>query len=399
MVLGGASLKRKLGNNPIEVRHEIEPEKAGRRRAAKKLEPVPEAEAEIIREQLELICASRFFCLAELRQHMLRLIVERTITGISTREKDIATVVYEKDAAFKSEDSTIARGEKSKLKRKLRQYYDETAAGRNAPLEIKIGVHCAFFVKRRLTVPETMPVELVQPVNSDIATLPPPPFERNDFSDEISVPQIRADATAEIPGDANNSSAFSENVRGLGLEEASHSHGSTTISGLPRTFLSPPNRADGITEVQIDMGGQFVFPEIALKQLVDLGWHAITLVLHQFAISGEPNVTAIKIVSAETIFNPRDSSLLGALLAPIALVMPTLGIPAVVALNATGKALKQAFPAQPLALSVCISPRMLAECGFVPPCSGCIWRQDGHIFLASEEGCAKVRAFTASLAR
>src|ERR1043166_8523788 len=101
--------------------------------------------------QLERILASEGFCGAERQRRFLRFIVEKTLAGESheIKEYTIALDVYDRSASYNPRVDAIVRVEATRLRTKLRQYYETT--GREDPVTIELpkGTYVPVMVLRR----------------------------------------------------------------------------------------------------------------------------------------------------------------------------------------------------------------------------------------------------------
>lgn len=93
-------------------------------------------DAEAIRRQLQRILASRVFFSAQRSQAFLRYVVEKSILGLSPKEYEIAVDVFERSADYDPAFDSTVRVEASRLRNRLREYYD--TQGKYDPILIGI---------------------------------------------------------------------------------------------------------------------------------------------------------------------------------------------------------------------------------------------------------------------
>src|SRR6266853_3884826 len=94
--------------------------------------------AEVIRINLERALESSPFATADRLRRFLRYIVEKSLSGQpeALREYSIGLEVYGRKPDFDPRVDAIVRVEASRLRSKLREYYD--AAGRRDPIRIEL---------------------------------------------------------------------------------------------------------------------------------------------------------------------------------------------------------------------------------------------------------------------
>src|SRR5579863_9116861 len=105
--------------------------------------PTPAA----IRAQLERIITSPLFSNARRLSQFLQFVVCRSIEGQASEIKEylIAVEVYNRSPSYDPKDDSIVRAEASRLRAKLREYYE--TFGRNDPIRIELpkGAYTPFF--------------------------------------------------------------------------------------------------------------------------------------------------------------------------------------------------------------------------------------------------------------
>ena len=93
-------------------------------------------DAEEIRLQLQRILASKVFYAAQRSQAFLRYVVEKSIAGLLPKEYEVAVEVLERSAAYDPTIDSTVRVEASRLRNRLREYYD--TEGKHDPILIEI---------------------------------------------------------------------------------------------------------------------------------------------------------------------------------------------------------------------------------------------------------------------
>ncbi len=112
-----------------------------------------------IKSQLDRVVVGKGFRQSERMKRFLTLAVERSLLGkpATLKEYEVALAVYDKPATFDPRIDPIVRVEASRLRAKLREYYEDE--GRNDPIVISIrkGSYAAVFRKRRSGPAGTLP--------------------------------------------------------------------------------------------------------------------------------------------------------------------------------------------------------------------------------------------------
>jgi TolB-like protein/tetratricopeptide (TPR) repeat protein len=124
--------------------------------------PMPEA----IRAQLQRILESRVFSTARRPSQFLQFVVSRAIEGHAGEIKEylIGVEVYNRDPSYDPRTDSIVRAEASRLRGKLREYYE--GAGKNDPIRIELqkGSYTPVFrLNSGAGIPESNPVPEVLP--------------------------------------------------------------------------------------------------------------------------------------------------------------------------------------------------------------------------------------------
>ncbi len=114
------------------------------------------ADAEAIRQQTERVLSSQVFFLAKRSQAFLRYVVEKSLLGLAPKEYEIAIDVFARSADYDPTVEATVRVEASRLRNRLRQYYD--TEGKHDPILIEVpkGGYAAVFTHIELeSRPET----------------------------------------------------------------------------------------------------------------------------------------------------------------------------------------------------------------------------------------------------
>jgi tetratricopeptide (TPR) repeat protein len=110
-----------------------------------------------ILEELERILSSKVFSRSERMKRFLKYAVDQALSGhaAAVKEYAVALAVYDKPESFDPRIDPIVRVEASRLRAKLREYYEEE--GRNDPVGITIrkAGYAALFKKRHEIVPNS----------------------------------------------------------------------------------------------------------------------------------------------------------------------------------------------------------------------------------------------------
>jgi TolB-like protein/Flp pilus assembly protein TadD len=98
---------------------------------------LPEVDAAQIRAYLDTLLASPVFSASERKSQLLRYLVEQTLSGQASQvnEYGIGLDVFERPASFDPRVDSVVRAEMSRLRLKLRDYYD--SGGRADPIVIE----------------------------------------------------------------------------------------------------------------------------------------------------------------------------------------------------------------------------------------------------------------------
>src|ERR1051325_6392012 len=98
----------------------------------------PNVSAGVVREQLRRICQSRGFASAESLRRFLSFIIEKSLQGQGQEIKEylIGVEVFDRGERFDPRIDSIVRVQGSKLRSKLRDYYE--SAGLADPIRIEL---------------------------------------------------------------------------------------------------------------------------------------------------------------------------------------------------------------------------------------------------------------------
>lgn len=111
---------------------------------------IGQTEAANVRSCLAKILSNPIFAQAERQQRFLRYLVEQTLAGQGDRLKgyNIGAEVFDRDADFDPRLDAIVRVEATRLRSKLREYYDGDGSNDAIRIEIPKGSYCALFSLR-----------------------------------------------------------------------------------------------------------------------------------------------------------------------------------------------------------------------------------------------------------
>jgi TolB-like protein/Tfp pilus assembly protein PilF len=143
-------------------------------------------EADAVRHELDRIVSSKIFSSAKRSQMFLRFVVERSLADSAPKEFEIALEVFDRGASYDPDIDATVRVEASRLRSRLREYYD--TAGTEDPIFIDIpkGGYGAVFVSRRAAAA----------VN---AAMEDPPQSRPTMSDAADSQEARAQFVPSPP--------------------------------------------------------------------------------------------------------------------------------------------------------------------------------------------------------
>jgi TolB-like protein len=112
-------------------------------------EPGLSIDADAVVEQLERILSSKTFATARRSQMLLRYVVERTLANSAPKEYEIAVGVLGRDDRYDPEIDATVRVEASRLRGRLREYYDTVGETDPILIEIPKGRYAAVFERRK----------------------------------------------------------------------------------------------------------------------------------------------------------------------------------------------------------------------------------------------------------
>jgi hypothetical protein len=118
-------------------------------------------EPEAIREHLATMFAAKTFSSSPRLQKFLHYVVDKTLTGESgiIKEYVIATEVYGRGAEYDPQVDSTVRVEASRLRSKLRQYYENEGRETVIRIELPKGAYVPVFKPAVAAAPETTPAE------------------------------------------------------------------------------------------------------------------------------------------------------------------------------------------------------------------------------------------------
>ena len=133
-----------------------------------------------IRSQLERILASRRFAISERSATFLRYVIDRTLAGDSAGIKEvvIAVEIYGRSADYDPKIDSVVRVEASRMRAKLKSYYDEEGSLDPVLITIPKGGYVPIFEVR-----ETAEMKLE--VERQLPALIEPPASAHDTSPQV----------------------------------------------------------------------------------------------------------------------------------------------------------------------------------------------------------------------
>ena len=149
-------------------------------------QPSPER----VRAQLTKILDSKTFVQSERLSRFLRLTVDRTLAGDTDRIKEytLGLEVFDRAHDFDPRIDSIVRVEARRLRRKLREYYDEAGVGDPVLIQLRRGSYVPSF---SYSTPASSPAQPARPLNPrTVAVLPflnlSPDSDQDFFCDGIT---------------------------------------------------------------------------------------------------------------------------------------------------------------------------------------------------------------------
>ena len=118
---------------------------------------------EAVRLELDRIVSSKTFSGAKRSQTFLRYVVERSLLSTAPKEFEIALEVFGRGADYDPEIDATVRVEASRLRSRLREYYDTAGMDDTILIDIPKGGYGAVFVSRRATVASDAAMEDPRP--------------------------------------------------------------------------------------------------------------------------------------------------------------------------------------------------------------------------------------------
>ena len=130
-----------------------------------------EATPDEVRSQMERILANRRFAASERSATFLRYVVDRTLAGDSAAIKEvvIAVEIYGRSADYDPKIDSVVRVEASRMRAKLKSYYDEEGSLDPILITIPKGGYVPIFEVREIAA---LTLEIGQPLP---ASIEPPP--------------------------------------------------------------------------------------------------------------------------------------------------------------------------------------------------------------------------------
>lgn len=132
----------------------------------------PATETDAIKLQLQRILASKVFLSAQRSQAFLRYVVQKSLAGLLPKEYEVALEVFERSADYDPAIDSTVRVEASRLRSRLREYYD--TEGKHDPILIEIpkGGYSAVFTQTGYE-PEVNPEASIAAGSTTSAPTPP----------------------------------------------------------------------------------------------------------------------------------------------------------------------------------------------------------------------------------
>jgi len=201
---------------------------------------------------LHQILADRRFASAQRNATFLRFVVESTLEGKSDEIKEtvIATEVYGRAGDYDPKADSIVRVEASRLRQKLRSYYENEGKGSRLRFRLPSGSYVPSFERANESVPLEEAAEDVAPITPVVSAIEyaPSSIRRSLLVSGAGIVLIAALLTAKVvsfPGamdrqDAEGMAAWQEGVALLELDP----HTAQTSSGPPKTLLRAIERLE-----------------------------------------------------------------------------------------------------------------------------------------------------------
>jgi TolB-like protein/Flp pilus assembly protein TadD len=130
-----------------------------------------------ISQQLDRLTASEKLRSSERLCRFLRFVVEKAVSGAGDeiKEYSVATIVYGRPSSFDPKTDSIVRVEASRLRSKLREYYDSEGLHDLVVVELPKGAYVPAFTRRSMAeAVEWSPEPVVEPATAAIEPQPSP---------------------------------------------------------------------------------------------------------------------------------------------------------------------------------------------------------------------------------
>jgi hypothetical protein len=126
--------------------------------------------------QLDRLMASEKLRSSERLCRFLRFVVEKAVAGAGDeiKEYSVATIVYGRPSSFDPKTDSIVRVEASRLRSKLREYYEVEGLHDEVVVELPKGAYVPAFTRRSSSVQAIDP--LPEPVGQPAPAAVEPPF-------------------------------------------------------------------------------------------------------------------------------------------------------------------------------------------------------------------------------
>ena len=116
-------------------------------------------DTDTVRRELDRIVSSKIFSAAKRSQMFLRFVVERSLADSAPKEFEIAVEVFDRGQSYDPEIDATVRVEASRLRSRLREYYDTVGTDDPIFIDIPKGGYGAVFVSRRATANSKAAIE------------------------------------------------------------------------------------------------------------------------------------------------------------------------------------------------------------------------------------------------
>ena len=106
-----------------------------------------------VRAELERILSSPKFRKSQSHCEFLRYVVEKRLEATNVRETEIGVTVYRRGPDYDPSDDAIVRVEASRLRARLKEYYEEAGANQSLRFELPKGTFSPVIFPNAMTAP------------------------------------------------------------------------------------------------------------------------------------------------------------------------------------------------------------------------------------------------------